>query len=235
MLITSNELFLLSELEKKYISSIADITDISTNTTGNKKFIEMDFNSLHFDKVPAFYSDSYENKECSSADTLIYSYHNDSLYLIEFKEGWPRHKDKTDSNSDIRLKCYDSISKLCLFWVNILGKSRRDFFDLKINYCLITRPKNGNLHHSAVNALNSTRQAFQLKMLENTLVDQTRILVTPNAIYKLLSRITGVNNMAYVKSDGSKLISIKLPLSKYAFNPSLMEISNKKLFYMLNN
>lgn len=100
---------------------------------------------------------------------------------------------------------------------------------------MITRPKNGNLHHSAVNALNSTRQAFQLKMLENTLVDQTRILVTPNAIYKLLSRVTGVNNMAYVKSDGSKLISIKLPLSKYAFNPSLMEISNKKLFYMLNN
>ena len=80
-----------------------------------------------------------ENKECSSADTLIYSYHNDSLYLIEFKEGWPRHKDKTDSNSDIRLKCYDSISKLCLFWVNILGKPRKDFFDLKINYCLILK------------------------------------------------------------------------------------------------
>lgn len=205
MLITSNELFLLSELEKKYISSIADITDISTNTTGNKKFIEMDFNSLHFDRVPAFYSDSYENKESCSADTLIYSHHNNSLYLIEFKEGWPRHKDKTDSNSDIRLKCYDSISKLCLFWVNVLKKSRKEFFDLKINYCLITRPKNGNSHPSAVNALNSTKQAFQLKMLENTLVDQTRILVTPNSIYKLLSRITGVSDMAYVQSDGSKL------------------------------
>ena len=195
----------------------------------------MSFQSLHFDKVPAFYSDNYENKESSSVDTLIYSYQNDSLYLIEFKEGWPRHKDKTDSNSDIRLKCYDSTSKLCLFWVNILGKPRKDFFDLKINYCLITRPKKGNTHQSAVDALNSTRQAFQLKMLENTFVDQTRILVTPYKIYKLLSRITSVNNMAYVKSDGSKLISIKLPLSKYAFNPSLMEISNKKLFYMLNN
>ena len=207
MSITSNELNFLSELEKKYISSISDITDISTNTTGNKKFIEMNFNSLHFDKVPAFYSDSYENKECSSADTLIYSYHNDSLYLIEFKEGWPRHKDKTDSNSDIRLKCYDSISKLCLFWVNILGKPRREFFDLKINYCLITRPKHGNLHASALDALNSTRQAFQLKMLENTVVDQTRILVTTNSIYKFLSKITNINDMVYVNSDGSKLTS----------------------------
>ena len=44
MSITSNELNFLSELEKKYISSISDITDISTNTTGNKKFIEMNFN-----------------------------------------------------------------------------------------------------------------------------------------------------------------------------------------------
>lgn len=231
----SNELVLLNELEKKYISHISNITDISTNTTGNKKFIEMDFNSLHFDKVPAFYSDSYENKESSSADTLIYSYHNDSLYLIEFKEGWPRHKDKSDSNSDIRLKCYDSISKLCLFWVNILGKSRRDFFDLKINYCLITRPKGGNLHPSAVNALNSTKQAFQLKMLENTLVDQTRILVTPNGIYKLLSRITRVNDMVYVKSDGSKIIPIKFPFNKYTLSSNWIKARNKNVFHMLNS
>ena len=41
--------------------------------------------------------------------------------------------------------------------------------------------------------------------------------------------------MAYVKSDGSKLISIKFPLNKYAFDPSFIKVSNKKLFYMLNN
>ncbi len=202
----SNEFFLLTELEKTYISHISDIKDISQNTTGQKDFIEMDFKSLHFDKVPAFYSDKYENTEASSADTLIYSHDNDSLYLIEFKEGWPRHhKDKDYVNSDIRLKCYDSISKLCLFWVNILEKPRRDFFDLKINYCLITRPQDGNTHPSALNALNSTRQAFQLKMLENTVVDKTRILVTPNSIYKFLSRITNVNDMVYVNKDSSRL------------------------------
>jgi hypothetical protein len=136
---------------------------------------------------------------------LIYDHSNNFLYLIEFKESWPR--DKSDASSEIRLKCYDSIAKLCLFWVNILGKPRKEFFDLNINYCLITRLKNETSHPSALAALNSTKQVFQLKMLENTFVNQTNILVTPTGIYKLLSRITRVPNMIYTKKDGTKLIS----------------------------
>ena len=201
----SNELFLLNELEKKYSTHISYLKDISYNPTGKRDFIEIDFKSLHFDKVPAFYSDKYENSQSNSADTLIYDYSNNFLYLIEFKESWPR--DKSDASSEIRLKCYDSIAKLCLFWVNILGKPRKEFFDLNINYCLITRLKNENSHPSALIALNSTKQVFQLKMLENTFVNQTNILVTPTGIYKLLSRITRVPNMIYTKKNGTKLIS----------------------------
>ncbi|WP_065712602.1 hypothetical protein [Acinetobacter baumannii] len=205
MSIISNELFLLNELETKYSSHISYIKDISYNTTGKRDFIEMDFKSIHFDKVPAFYSDQYENTQSTSADTLIYNHENDYLYLIEFKESWPR--DKSDSSTDIRLKCYDSIAKLCLFWVNILKKPRKEFFDLKINYYLITRPKNMTNHPSALAALNSTRQVFQLKMLENTVVDQANILVTPKGIYKFLSTITGVSDMVYINKDSTRLTS----------------------------
>ncbi len=88
-----------------------------------------------------------------------------------------------------------------------IPKNYKEFFDLNINYCLITRLKNENSHPSALIALNSTKQVFQLKMLENTFVNQTNILVTPTGIYKLLSRITRVPNMIYTKKDGTKLIS----------------------------
>lgn len=193
MLTTSDSKLLFDNLNIKYPEHLSPLKDISYNDSDDKYFIEMDFNSLHFDKIPAFMSDGYENRKSCSVDTLIYSQENDSLYLIEFKENWPKN-----SGADIRLKCYDSISKLCLFWTNVLGKSRHDFFKLKIKYCLITRSTHACQHPRFLEAINSTRETFQLKMLENTIVEQTRILVTPESIYKFLSRITSVKRMKYI-------------------------------------
>ena len=67
----SNELFLLNELEKKYSTHISYLKDISYNPTGKRDFIEIDFKSLHFDKVPAFYSDNYENSQSNSSFDLF--------------------------------------------------------------------------------------------------------------------------------------------------------------------
>lgn len=193
MLITSEGKLLVDSLEKKYYEHLALLKDISYNDSDDKYFINMEFQSLHFDKIPAFMADGYQNAKSCSVDTLIYSQDNDTIYLIEFKENWPKH-----SGAEIRLKCYDSISKLCLFWTNVLGKQRTDFFKLRINYCLITRASKACDHPNFLAALNSTRETFQLKMLENTIVDQTRILVTPDSIFKLLSRITKVQEMKYI-------------------------------------
>lgn len=197
MSITSDSKLLFDSLESKFSEHLFPLNEISYNESDSREFIVMNFNSLHFDKIPAFMSDGYENRKSSSVDTLIYSHENDSLYLIEFKERWPKH-----SGAEIRLKGYDSISKLCLFWTNILKRNRQDFFKLKINYCLITRSSKPCNNANFLAALNNTREAFQLKMLENTLVEKTRVLVTPDAIYKFLSRITGVNEMIYVDSKG---------------------------------
>lgn len=201
MLITSDNKLLINSLEENYSEHLSYLENISYNDSDDKYFIKMDFKSLHFDKIPAFMSDGYKNNKSCSVDTLIYSQDNDSLYLIEFKENWPKH-----SGAEIRLKCYDSIAKLCLFWTNVLGKKRSDFFKLKINYCLITRASKAKSceHPSFLAALNNTRETFQLKMLENTIVDQTRILITPDSIFKLLSRITKVEEMIYVNRDSTE-------------------------------
>jgi len=188
-------------LENNYSEYLATLKDISYNDAGKKYFIDMDFKSLHFDKIPAFMVDGYENSKCCSVDTLIYCEQSDTLYLIEFKENWPKK-----SGSEIRLKCYDSISKLCLFWTNILNKSREDFFKLNINYCLITRSTHSVITSDFLSALNSSKEAFQLKMLENTIVNKTRIFVTPSSIFSLLSRITKINTMTYIQRDSTEVL-----------------------------
>ncbi|MDV7613711.1 hypothetical protein R4666_00980 [Acinetobacter baumannii] len=201
MSITSDSKFLFESLETRYSEYIASLKDISYNESDDRYFIEMDFQSLHFDKIPALMADGYENEKSFSVDTLIYSPENDCLYLLEFKENWPKK-----SGPEIRLKCYDSISKLCLFWINVLGKCRTDFFNLTIKYCLITRSTHKVCHSSFLTALNSSREVFQLKMLENTIVSQTRILVTPDSIFKFLSNITNVKEMKYIYPDKTENI-----------------------------
>lgn len=196
----SREKKLMDGLEKHYSGSLLPLKDVSYNVTNKRNFIDIDFKAIHMDKVPALMADKSELNNIFSTDTILLDSSNNTLYLIEFKEKWPK-----DDKSNLRLKCYDTLSKLCLFWVNILGYKKIDFFELKIRYCLITRTskKNDAKNISFLNALDQSKQCFKLKLLEKSFVDKTRIIVNPEHIHQLLSRITKQNDMVYYHPDQS--------------------------------
>lgn len=197
---SSNEQLLIDELHKKHKNNLASVKEISYNDSDKRNFIEIDFKALHLDKIPVkIVRDNYTMQGSSSVDTIIYDSSKNTLYLIEFKEHFPKKKKGEKTNGSLRLKCYDTLAKLCFFWTNELKYYREDFFKLKFKYCLITR--NSNTHPSFLNSLNSSNQAFKLKLLEGTFVDETRIIVKPSDIHKLLSRITSVPDMVYHNSD----------------------------------
>ena len=196
----SKEQTLIDGLKEHYAESLASLKEVSYNVTNERNFIEIDFESIHMDKVPALMADKSEVHNSFSTDTILLDNSNNTLYLIEFKEKWPK-----DDNLSIRLKCYDTLSKLCLFWVNILGYRKIEFFELRIKYCLVTRASKNNdfRNPSFLNALNQTKQCFKLKLLEKTFVDETRIFVNPVHVHELLSRITQKNKMIYHHLDKS--------------------------------
>lgn len=199
----SNEKRLIVGLEDYYSDSLTTIKETSCNTTANRDFVEVDFQVLHVDKINPLLTDGCEISHCFSVDTIIFNESKSTLYLIEFKEQWP----KRDQNHKIRLKCYDTLSKLCLFWINKLSGSKEDFFNLKFKYCLITRGKSKRqeYHPSFLTALNISNQCFKLKLLENSFVEETKILITPEQIYKFLSNTTQKMDMTYHNDDGSKI------------------------------
>lgn len=199
----SNEKKLIVGLEDYYSSSLTTIKETSCNTTANRDFVEIDFQVLHVDKINPLLTDGCEISNCLSVDTIIFNESKNTLYLIEFKEQWPHR----DQNHKIRLKFYDTLSKLCLFWINKLNGSKEDFFNLKFKYCLITRGKlkKQEYHSSFLTALNLSSQCFKLKLLETSFVEETKILITPMQIYSFLSNATQKINMIYHNDDGSKI------------------------------
>ncbi len=192
---------IIKSLEKQYSQHIATITDISRDTSKGKEFIEMGFKSLHFDKVPYLWSADKEGAIAFSVDTLLFDSTKDILYLVEFKSRWPKEKE----GQELRLKCYESLGKLLKYWVTILQNDRLSFFDIKIKYCVITRararqnPKN----ESFVDALEVSQNFFKLKYLDGAFLDETRIIVDDEKIFRFLTRVTGFKSMIYHKADGS--------------------------------
>ncbi|OAP72425.1 MULTISPECIES: hypothetical protein [Psychrobacter] len=200
----SNEQKLIDGLNEHYSESLASIQEISYNVSNDRYFLDINFKALHVDNIPALTADKLEVTHSCSTDTILFDESNSTLYLIEFKEQWPSDK---KSRVNIRLKCYDTLSKLCLFWVNILGYKREDFFNLRFKYCLITRGGKGHLtsNSSFLDALDYTNQCFKLKLLEKTFVDEAKILITPKHIHKLLSRVTQQKQMIYHNTDKTQI------------------------------
>ena len=202
MSLISDEQKIIDGLKHCYSENISSMKEVSYNQANQRDFIEINCDVLHIDKVFATLSNGSKISNCFSTDTIILDESNSTLYLIEFKEQWPKNKEPKHT---IRLKCYDTLSKLCLFWINNLNFDREDFFRLKFKYCLITRPTKGNDKYpvSFLNALDLSSQCFKLKILEKTFVEETKILVSPNQIHQFLSRITKNGQMIYHHTDKS--------------------------------
>lgn len=198
--ITGAELILRS-LEEEYSSYLSPIIDISKDTSGSRDFIEMDFNALHFDKIPYLWNIDKKEKGAFSVDTILFDSTKQILYLVEFKSSWPQKK----TAQELRFKCYESLGKLLKYWTLILKKDRKEFFDIAINYCVITRPKSNQDINKAsfLDALDFSGNFFKLKFLDGTFVDETRIILDKEQIFKFLSRVTGVTEMSYHRTDGT--------------------------------
>lgn len=192
---------LIQSLEARYSDCLASIGDISADTSQQRQFIEMDFNCLHFDKIPYHWGANKKDPTALSVDTVLLDKTKNTLYLVEFKSSWPKDRD----SQQLRFKCYESLAKLLKHWTLVLKKDKRDFFELKINYCVITRGKvNQNINHSSfLEALNDTGNFFKLKYLDGAFIDKTRIIVQEDEIFQFLSRVTEAQEMNYHCMDGS--------------------------------
>ncbi len=200
---TSNEKRLIDFIENKYSCFSGPITEISKN--GVNFFIDMDCDFIHLDKIPMLLDSGDTEANCFSVDTIIYCGVKNCLYLIEFKEGWPQG----DSAKELRFKCYETISKLIRNWSSNLG-DRKDFFNLQIKYVVITRPPNKNIdingliNNTFLNVLQSSKGFFKLQVLKNTYVDDVRVLVEDEKIFKFLSRVTNHHSMNYYHKGQQK-------------------------------
>ncbi|NBM92715.1 MULTISPECIES: hypothetical protein [Proteus] len=194
---------LLISLTSKYPDLVKPIGDVSQSDSG-ERFIEMDFECIHLDKIPFMVNQSDEERNCFCTDTLIFDEERETIYLIEFKTGWP----KKENSKEIRFKCYEAIAKLSKHWSIFLNKNRSDFFNLKIKYCLITRgsKKQDITHPSFLNVLNGSIGFFKLKTLDNTIVDETRVIINEQDIFSFLSRITKSHSMRYYNKDRSSYV-----------------------------
>ncbi|HBQ2564269.1 TPA: hypothetical protein MYK34_005107 [Klebsiella pneumoniae] len=193
---TSNESKLINFIETEYSCFLDSISEMSKN--GKNLFIDMDCRFVHLDKIPMLTESGEVESSCFSVDTIIYCSNNDCLYLVEFKEGWP----KRDSANELRFKCYDTLSKLIRTWTSNIG-SRSDFFNLKIKYVVITRApmknldENGRANISFLDVLNTSQSFFKLQVLKKTYVDDVRVLVEDDKIFNFLSRVTNQHSMNY--------------------------------------
>ena len=193
----SNEKKLIDFIESEYECFLDSIREISMN--GRNLFIDMDCKFVHLDKIPMLTDCGVVEANCFSVDTIVYCSIKNCLYLIEFKEGWPQG----DSAKELRFKCYDTLSKLIRNWTSSIG-SRSEFFNLKIKYVVITRaPKkntdanNGEINSSFLSVLNASQSFFKLQVLKKTYVDDVRVLVEDDKVFKFLSRVTHNNSMDY--------------------------------------
>lgn len=193
---TSNEKKLISFIEDKYSCFSGSLSEISKN--GDNLFIDMDCNCIHLDKIPMHIESGETEANCFSVDTIIHCGEKNCLYLIEFKEGWPQG----DSAKELRFKCYETISKLIRNWSVNIG-DRKDFFQLQIKYVVITRAPNKNIdtngliNNSFLGVLDNSKGFFKLQVLKNTYVDDVRVFVEDDKIFKFLSRITQHPSMNY--------------------------------------
>lgn len=201
MTFSSDADLIIKSLEKQYSQHMATITDISRDTSRNREFIEMDFNSLHFDKIPYLLEVDKEVLATFSVDTLFFDSAKNILYLVEFKSAWPKDK----IGQELRMKCYESIGKLLKYWTLILQKDRSKFFDITIRYCVITRTRarQDPRDKSFVDALEVSSNFFKLKCLDGTFLDKTRIIVDDERIFQFLTRVTGVQSMKYHEACGN--------------------------------
>ncbi|WP_047709972.1 hypothetical protein [Pectobacterium atrosepticum] len=192
----SNERKLIEFIEGKYSCFSGTISEISKN--GDNFFIDMDCNFIHLDKIPMVIESGEVEANCFSVDTIIYCGVKNCLYLIEFKEGWPQG----DSAKELRFKCYETMSKLIRNWSSNIG-DRYDFFKLQIKYVVITRAPNknidvnGEVNKSFLGILDASKGFFKLQVLKNTYVDDVRVFVEDDKIFKFLSRVTNHHSMNY--------------------------------------
>lgn len=192
----SDEKKLIDFIESQYSCFSGTLSEISKN--GDNLFIDMNCNFIHLDKIPMLIESGEVEANCFSVDTIVYCSVKDCLYLIEFKEGWPQG----DSAKELRFKCYETISKLIRNWSTHIGH-RHDFFKLKIKYVVITRPPKKNIdvggviNKSFLGVLDASKGFFKLQVLNKTYVDDVRVFVEDEKIFKFLSRITKHNSMNY--------------------------------------
>lgn len=193
---SSNEKDFFCFMQKKYSSFLESLTTISKN--GDFSFIEMEGNFIHMDKIPMLLDSGDTEQNCFSVDTIIHCDQTNCIYLVEFKDGWPQN----ESARELRFKCYETMSKLIRNWSDN-NRDRKDFFNLKMKYVVITRPprknvqEDGAVNKSFLQVLNNSKGFFKLGILKNTFVDDVRVFVQDEVIFRFLSRVTKTNTMIY--------------------------------------
>uniref|UniRef100_UPI0030C7717E hypothetical protein n=1 Tax=Escherichia coli TaxID=562 RepID=UPI0030C7717E len=178
------EEIIFNKLVEVYPSAMSELTSLSFNDAGNRKFIISDFQGFNYDTVMNCSSVyNIETKE-KSPDALFL--HNEKLYFIEFKEGKAKKE-------DIRLKIHEGVTTLYHFVCKHLPNiTRQEFIELKINYAVVCRGDGSKSMISAemINVLENTSKKYSLKNLEGFLVKQTTVIEEPNKLLKFLNRIS---------------------------------------------
>jgi hypothetical protein len=178
LMMSSNEKIIYDALTQSYPSSFKSITELSLNSSANKKFIDSTEIGFNFDDINNMHPDC-ERKE-QSPDALFF--HDDKLYFIEFKEGQVDKK-------EIRAKIHEAVLTLYHFCSNNSLLNRHDFFDLDIRYALVYREKS-HVENSSVIPLTHINNKYSLKNIEGFVVKKTRLCYKPSDILDLLNKVT---------------------------------------------
>ncbi len=179
----SNEEVIYDKLCEIYPNEIKTLSELSKNTTGNRDFLISPVGCFNFDNVlnpSANYTVLHNEK---SPDALFY--HNSTLYFIEFKEG-------DCSKVDIRTKIHEGINTLYNFvQIYLPSLTRKDFFNLNINYAVFTRDLKATVHNSSFRAaLINSSQKFNLRNLEGMIIKKTKYTTDPQYMLTLLNKVT---------------------------------------------
>ncbi|WP_460645820.1 hypothetical protein [Leclercia adecarboxylata] len=180
----SNEEVVFNKLCEVYPGSLAEVTQLSYNDAGDRKFIICDSRGFNYDTVlncSTVYKRELKEK---SPDALFF--YEGKLYFIEFKEG-KSHKD------DIRLKIHEGVTTLFHFVNKHLPTlTRQNFIELDLNYAVVCRAKGSrNVNSSAMlSALENSSQRYSLKNLEGFLIKKTAVMEEPQQILKFLNKIS---------------------------------------------
>lgn len=193
----SNAQLIYNELLAQHPNALKEITELSFNKTGNKKFVISNEKGFDYDLVFNCSKAYKEHHKEKSPDAIFCL--KDKLYFVEFKEG--KH-----DKSDIRLKIHEGITTLYMFTrLHLPAISKSDFLNLDINYAVVAR-HNKKSTSSFQEALLEASKKYQLKNMEGFIVNQTRYTSQPSLILQLLEKLTTGNVKHIDIDDGNGVV-----------------------------